>query len=294
MKILVTGAAGQTGKAVVKAFIKKGIDVCAMVHRENQAEQMTEMGVGRAVVGDMMNPTDLRNALNGADAVYFICSAGNPDEYRMGQLSIDISKEMNLRHFIYHSVLHSLLLEMPHHKQKNQVENALVNSGLDYTIIQSAVLMQNLQMSLEQVKQTGVWRQKFYTGNDTALCMVDLNDVAEAAAVIAENLKSHTGATYELCGTENLKLDDVLNILRKRYCREITAEYISDQEFLSGLTKSGAGEYKQDMMIKMFRHYNEHSFTGNAGTLTALIERKPHTLLEFLEEADKINESSHF
>ena len=83
-------------------------------------------------------------------------------------------------------------------------------------------------------------------------------DVAEAVAVNAEELGSHTGATYELCGTENLKLDGVLNILRKIYHREITAEYISDQEFLSGFTKSGASEYKQDMMIKMFRHYNEH------------------------------------
>ena len=212
----------------------------------------------------------------------------------MGQLAIEISKEMKLKHFIYHSVLHSLLSEMPHHDQKNRVENALVNSGLDYTIIQPAALMQNLQISLEQVKQTGVWHQKFYTGNDTALCMVDLNDVAEAAAVIAKNLGSHTGATYELCGTENLKLDGVINILSKIYCREITAEYISDQEFLSGLTKTGASEYKQNMMIKMFRHYNEHSFIGNAGTLTALLERKPHTLLDLLEENDKINKSAHF
>ncbi len=287
MKILVTGAGGQTGKAIIKAFLRKGIDVCAMVHRESQSEQMSEMGVSKTVVGDMMNPPDFRNALDGADAVYFICSAGNPDEYRMGQLAIDISKEMNIKHFVYHSVLHSLLSEMPHHKQKNQVENALVNSGLDYTVIQPAVLMQNLQMSLEQVKQSGVWRQKFYTGNNTALCMVDLNDVAEAAAVIATNLGTHTGATYELCGTENLKLDDILKILCERYHKEVSAEYISDGEYLNGLKKLGAGEYKQDMMIKMFRHYNENSFIGNAVTLSHLLGRKPRTLSEFLTETDK-------
>lgn len=286
MTVLVTGAGGQAGKAVIKALIKKGIDVCAMIHRESQAEQMAEMGVRKTVVGDMMNPDDLRKALEGADAIYFICSAGNSDEYRMGQLAIEVSKEMKLKHFIYHSVLHSLLWEMPHHKQKNQVENELVNSGLAYTIIQPAVFMQNLQMSLEQVKQTGIWHQKFYTGNDTALCMVDLNDMAEAVAVIVENPESHTGATYELCGTENLKLEDVLCVLRKRYHREITAEYISDQDFLNGLKKSGADEYKQDMMIKMFRHYNEHTFMGNARVLTSLLERKPHTLAEYFESED--------
>ncbi len=193
---------------------------------------------------------------------------------------------MKLKHFIYHSVLHSLLWEMPHHKQKNQVENALVNSGLAYTIIQPAVFMQNLQMSLEQVRQTGIWRQKFYTGSDTTLCMVDLNDVAEAVAVIVGDLESHTGATYELCGTENLKLDDVIHVLRSRYHREIISEYISDQAFLDGLRKSGADEYKQDMMIKMFHHYNEHSFMGNARTLASLLGRKPHTLPEYFESED--------
>ena len=53
MRILVTGAGGQTGKAVIKAFIKKGIDVCAMVHRENQVVQMAEMGVRNVAVGDI-------------------------------------------------------------------------------------------------------------------------------------------------------------------------------------------------------------------------------------------------
>lgn len=281
--LLVTGAGGQAGKAVVKTFAEKGIDVCAMVHRESQMKQMEDMGAARVVAGDMMNPDNLRYALEGADGIYFICSAGNPDEYRMGQLAIDIAKEMKLKHFIYHSVLHSLLWEMPHHKQKNQVENALVNSGLAYTIIQPAIFMQNIQMSLAQIEQTGIWHQKFYTENDTALCMVDLNDVAEAVAIIAEDMENHAGATYELCGTQNLKLEDVLAILRRQYHREITAEYISDQAFLDGLKKSGASEYKQDMMIKMFHHYNDHDFIGNARVLTSLLGRKPHTLLEYFQ-----------
>ena len=41
--ILVTGAGGQVGKAVVKTFAEKGIDVCAMVHRESQIKQMEDM-----------------------------------------------------------------------------------------------------------------------------------------------------------------------------------------------------------------------------------------------------------
>lgn len=68
--LLVTGAGGQAGKAVVKSFAEKGIDVCAMVHRESQMKQMEDMGAARVVAGDMMNPDNLRYALEGADGIY--------------------------------------------------------------------------------------------------------------------------------------------------------------------------------------------------------------------------------
>lgn len=282
--ILVTGAGGQTGQAVIKALVKRDIEVCALVHRESQMDQMTVIGAKKAVVGDMLNLCDLQAAMDGADSIYFICSAANPNEYAMGQMAIDAAEKAEIKHFIYHSVLHSILREMPHHKQKNEVENLLVNSRLAYTILQPAVLMQNLHMALEQVKQEGIWNQKFFTEKDTRLCMVDLNDVAEAAAHIALERERHTGATYELCGPENLRMNDILRILEMRYHREITVNYTLDEVILNGLRKSGASEYRQDTMPKMFHHYNEADFLGSDVVLTSLLGRKPHTLAEYLEQ----------
>lgn len=282
--ILVTGAGGLTGQAVIRALVKREIDVCALVHRDSQAEQMTAIGAKKAVAGDMLNPADLQAAMDGADSVYFICSTANPDERTMGQIAIEAAEKMGIKHFIYHSVLHSVLREMPHHKQKNEVENLLVNSGLDYTILQPAVLMQNLQMALEQVKQEGIWNQKFFTEKNTRLCMVDLNDVAEVAARIAQERKQHTGATYELCGPENLRKENIHSILEKRYQREIIVKYTPDEVILSGLRKSGASEYQQDAMLKMFHHYNKADFLGSDVVLASLLGRKPHTLAEYLEQ----------
>lgn len=282
--ILVTGAGGQTGQAVIKALVKRGIEVCALVHRESQMDQMTAIGAKKAVVGDMLNLCDLQAAMDGADSIYFICSTANPNEYAMGQMAIDAAEKVGIKHFIYHSVLHSILREMPHHKQKNEVENLLVNSRLAYTILQPAVLMQNLHMALEQVRQEGIWNQKFFTEKDTRLCMVDLNDVAEAAARIAQEREWHTGATYELCGPENFRKEDIRSILEMRYQREITVKYTPDEVILSGLRKSGASEYRQDTMLKMFHHYNEADFLGSDVVLTSLLGRKPHTLAEYLEQ----------
>lgn len=282
--ILVTGAGGLTGQAVIKALAKKGIEVCALVHRESQSKQMVAIGAQKAVVGDMLNPCDLQGAMDGADSVYFICSTANSDECAMGQMAIDAAEKAGIKHFIYHSVLHSILREMPHHRQKNDVENLLVNSRLAYTILQPAVLMQNLQMALEQVRQEGIWNQKFFTEKDTRLCMVDLNDVAEAAARIVQERERHTGATYELCGPENLRMNDIRRILETRYHREITVNYTPDEVILNGLRKSGASEYRQDAMLKMFHHYNEADFLGSDVVLASLLGRKSHTLAEYLEQ----------
>lgn len=137
--------------------------------------------------------------------------------------------------------------------------------------------MQNLQMALEQVRQEGIWNQKFFTEKDTRLCMVDLNDVAEAAAHIAQERERHTGATYDL------RMNDIRRILETRYHREITVNYTPDEVILHRLRQSGASEYRQDAMLKMFHHYNNADFLGSDVVLAGLLGRKPHTLAEYLE-----------
>lgn len=56
--------------------------------------------------------------------------------------------------------------------------------------------------------------------------IVDLNDVAEAAARIAHERERYTGAAYELCGPEHLRMNDIRYIPETRYHREIVEHYI--------------------------------------------------------------------
>lgn len=191
-------------------------------------------------------------------------------------------------HFAYHSVLHSLLRELPHHAQKNDFENLLVNSGMWYTVLQPAVLMQNLQMSAVSLRQDGVWRQKFFSGTGTLLCMVDLEDVAEAAAVVLADPERHVGATYGLCGPRNYSAADILADLSSHYLRPVTSEFVPDAALLSGIPAGTEPDYRTATMLKMFRHYNEASFLGSPVTLTALLGRPPHSLRAYLAREHRV------
>lgn len=279
--ILITGANGKTGRAIIKALLSKGEQIRAFVHRTEQIQEIESLGVMEVVAGDMMDQKVINEAFIGVRAVYHICSAVNPLEVEIGQMIIKAARLAKVEHFVYHSVLHSVLQDMPHHQKKLMVEEFLVNSGIPYTIIQPAVFMQNILESWKLLSEKGIFQQKFFTTQETRMCMVDLEDLAEAASIILTN-PGHTGATYELCGPENLSLSDMIEAMEQHFGCEIKAETPQDETFAAQLKKLGVGDYQVNTLLKMFQHYNKHGFIGNPNVLTWILGRKPNDFSSFI------------
>ncbi|MBU3201137.1 NmrA family NAD(P)-binding protein [Clostridium estertheticum] len=279
--ILITGANGQTGRAIIKALLSKGEQIRAFVHTTEQIQEIKSLGEIDVFAGDMMNQKSVDEALIGISTVYHICSAVNPNEVEIGQIVINAARNARVEHFVYHSVLHSVLQDMPHHQKKLKVEELMVNSGIPYTIIQPAVFMQNILESWKSLSEKGIFQQKFFTTQETRMCMVDLEDLAEAVSIILTNT-GYTGATYELCGPENLSLSDMLAAMELHFGLEIKVETPQDEMFAAQLKKHGVGDYKVNTLLKMFQHYNEHGFVGNPNVLTWILGRKPNDFSSFI------------
>lgn len=161
--VLVTGASGQVGKHLLRALSAKGIEPRAFIHSKKNEEAVLAEGAAEVFIGDLTSRQDAANAMKGVDTVYFICNAFNPQEDEIGANLIDIAKSIGNITFIYHSVMHSLLSDMPHHQRKQKVEKTLVDSGIPYVIIQPTVFMQMLTPAIQSVKNGGPFVQKFYT-----------------------------------------------------------------------------------------------------------------------------------
>ena len=82
--ILVTGAAGKTGRAEIRALVGKKQSVRALVRREQQGAQVQEIGAAEAVVGDMLDGSVLRQATRGVRSVDHICPNVHPEEISIG------------------------------------------------------------------------------------------------------------------------------------------------------------------------------------------------------------------
>jgi NAD(P)H dehydrogenase (quinone) len=276
--ILVTGAAGKTGRAVIRALAAKGEAVRALVHRPEQAGLVQDLGAQQALVGDMRLQAPVDQAAQGCRAIYHVCPNMRRDELGIGQVAISAARSAQVEQFVYHSVLHPQTEAMPHHWRKLRVEEQLFESGLRYTILQPSVYMQNLLAHWDLIAQQGILPVPYAI--ETRLGMVDLQDVA-AAAVRVLTERGHEGATYELVGTEALSQTEVATVLSHELGRPVRARAISLDEWEGLARRSGLDEYRIETLIKMFRYYERHDFWGSLRVLSWLLGHPPTTLAAF-------------
>jgi uncharacterized protein YbjT (DUF2867 family) len=282
--ILITGAAGKTGRAVVKALFATGDSqkkepIRALVWRSEQIQPMLDLDIQEVVVGDLSSPEVLEQAARGIRAIYHIPPNVNPDEVRIGQGLIQAARSAGVEHFVYHSVLHPQVEAMPHHWQKLRVEELLFTSGLNFTVLQPTVYMQNILAQWDQILNHGVYSVPYAA--TTRLGMVDLEDVAAAAAVVLlEN--GHQGAIYELCGPDVLSQDEIASILAQVTGRPVRVEIQPRQLWEERAWASGLGEYQVTTLLKMFEYYEQNGFWGNPQVLGWLLRRQPGSYKEFI------------
>jgi uncharacterized protein YbjT (DUF2867 family) len=204
----------------------------------------------------------------------------SPDEVLIGQQVITAARNAGVKRFVFHSVLHPQTEAMPHHWNKLRVEELLFESGLDFTILQPAAYMQNVLAGWTAIIQEGIYRVPYPV--ETRLGMVDLEDVAAAAAIVLTE-PGHEGASYELAGPETLTQTEVAAILSKVLGQPVRAEQVSIADWSREARAAGLEEHKIDILVKMFRYYEKFNFWGNPRVLGWLLNRPPRRFHTFIE-----------
>lgn len=278
--ILVTGAGGKTGQAIVRVLSARDERVRALVRRRELVPELHRLGAVDVVVGDLLDLAGMARAMEGVRVVYLIAPNVHPEETRIGEIAIAAAKSAGLERFVYHSVLHPQTRAMPHHWQKLAVEEQLFESGLNFTILQPAAYMQNLLPYWDTLVADGRYWVPYR--EDAALSLVDLDDVAEVAARVLTNSR-HSGAIYELAGPEALTPADIAKVLTERLGRTAKAASLPVSEWVEQARTAGLGEYAIDALAKMFRYYDRFGLQGNPNVLESLLGRAPTTLSEFVD-----------
>lgn len=277
--VLVTGAGGKTGKAVTAALLDKGVPVRAWVRRPEQVPAGAEW-----VTGDLLDGAAWETAVSGVDALYLICPNMFEQETAVGRLAIAAAQKAGISHFVYHSVLHPQTEEMPHHWQKLRVEEMLWASRLPVTVLQPCAYMQNILGGRARIEKEGIYTVPYPV--TTRLSLVDLADVAAAAAVVLTE-PGHVGATYELCGDDAPTQTEVADSLAAVLERPVTAV-----EMPLAVWQEQAAHlpvYARETLAAMFAYYARYDFVGNGRVLSWLLKRPSTSLTAFLGQVNWFN-----
>jgi NAD(P)H dehydrogenase (quinone) len=277
--ILVTGAAGKTGNAVVKALAAKGASVRALVRRTEQVATLKSLGAAEVNVGSFDDPAALQRATDGVRALYHICPNVSREELRYATSLADAAEANKVERFVFHSVLHPQIEAMPHHWRKMRAEEMLFTRSFALTVLQPTAYMQNLLGAWRGITEDGLFRVPYPAA--TRISLVDLDDVAEVAAIVLTQ-SGYDGAVYELAGTPPLSQTEVAATLSASLRKNIRVDVESVEAWETRMRLAHMGDHERETLAAMFRYYAAHGLIGNANTLRWLLGRAPNDLAHFI------------
>jgi uncharacterized protein YbjT (DUF2867 family) len=223
--VLVTGATGRVGRAVVDRLTDAGVPVRALVRRAGSADLPAGVDV---VTGDLTVPASLDAALRGVGTVLLVWTA--PPQTAPAVVD---RLAAHVQRVVYLSAPHRT--PHPFFQQPNpmaalhaEIERLIAATGLDSTIIRPGMFASNaLHWWAAAIRGDGVVRWP-YGAAETA--PIDDRDMTE---VVARTLyeDGHAGGDYVLTGPESLSQADQVTIIGDVLGRPVTFEELPPEEF---------------------------------------------------------------
>jgi len=225
--VLVTGATGNQGGAVVQALLKQGQKVRGMTRNASSAaaEQLRSQGV-EVVAGDFTDQDSLVRAASGVDTIFTMTTPfeeGVERETAQGIAITDAAKEAGVDHLVYSSVASAdQETGIPHFDSKYEVEKHITSSGVPYTIIAPVYFMNNLLMPWTL---PGLRAGKLAAGMPAArtLQQIAVEDIGAFAAAVIERRNTVFGRRFDIAG-DDLTGDESAAILSEVTGRDIQYE----------------------------------------------------------------------
>ena len=229
--VLVTGATGKQGGAVVEALLNRRHQIRALTRNSASpaANRLREQSVEIAA-GDFIDRDSLVRAARGVDAVYAMSTPyeqGAEGEIAQGISITDAVKAAGVAHLIYRSVANAdRATGIQHFDGKYEVEKHIQASGVPYTIVAAVFFMENFLQpwTLSSLSQG---KLAMAMPANRSLQQIAVSDIgAFVAAVIERNDDGVLDHRFDIAGDE-LTGEEAAAILSDVTGREIHYEEFS-------------------------------------------------------------------
>ncbi|WP_261569373.1 SDR family oxidoreductase [Frankia gtarii] len=247
--ILVTGATGSIGRALVRQLRHDGVAARALVRDEAKGRALG----GEFAVGDFDDPRSIAAALNGIDRLFLNGAGAQPADgeqpmVRQQTAIIDAARAAGVDRVVKVSVWHAheggRLAEGAHW----QIEQHLKGSGLGWSVLQPSGFMQNFVTGQGSFSADGNLVGAY---GDAAISYIDCEDIAACAATLLTGPRGD-GETFLLSGPQALTHTQIAEKLSAALGRTVRYVNLPADELVAALTSQGLPpQFAEDVAVLM-------------------------------------------
>jgi uncharacterized protein YbjT (DUF2867 family) len=276
--ILVTGASGNVGGAVMQAVIAGNHPVRAMYRSEADAENIPRGA--SVVVADFGDRRSLAKALDGITRVFLVC-APIPQLVELETNVIELCRQRDLEHLVLNSALGAGTFDASFPAWHRKVERNLERSGVAYSVLRPNSFMQNVaNFYAPTIRSQGV----FYAAlEDAPISYIDVRDVGAFAARLLAG-EPGQGRTYELNGPEALTCNEIAVRLSRFTGRPVRYVNVPPAELKKSVIGVGMPQWQVDALLELQHYYVEGNGGQTDNVVRQMLGRDPIVFEQFLRD----------
>ncbi len=283
--IVITGATGNIGTALVHELLRQGHRVTAVARPSARLEALAQAGASTRA-GDLHDAAFLTEALRGADAAFLMIppDVTAPDVFdhmrQVGEAMAQAVRAASLKQAVF---LSSISADQPagtgpivglHHQEARL--NAL--EGLRVAHLRPAYFMENLFANVGMIQHMGIMGSGMRP--DVAFPMVATKDIAaKAAELLGRGFEA--GSIHYILGPQNYSQQDAAHAIGAAIGRpELPYVQFPYEDAKKGMMGAGLSESMANLYDEMTRSINEEKMQVHEPRTAA--SNSPTTLNEFV------------
>ena len=274
--ILVTGASGNVGSALVAQLRAAGVRFRAAYHSPSKTQRAAADGID-AVTVEMSDSDSVHAALSGVSKV-FLLGAMSPEQTANESNVVEAAVSAGVEHVVKQSLWRADEELTPIARLHRPVERLLETSPLSWTFLRANFYLQAFSTN---------WAGTIRTGNFFAsplirgpIAFVDAEDIARVAfRALTED--GHAGKAYALTGPEALSYDAAAAVLSEVLGRSIAYRGMPNGEALSALTGAGMPAFHAEALVEVCNVYLDGGAEKVTSTVEAVTGQRPRSFREF-------------
>ena len=284
--IVVTGATGQLGRAIVDKLIERipATQVGASVRDPEKSTDLTVRGV-RVRRGDFSDAASLSHAFEGATQVLIVSSnarAQGGDPLAQHRAAIDAARAVGARRVVYTShMAASATSAFPPMRDHFATEQMLQQSGLAWTALRNGFYAASGIAMMGDALKTGVLEAPV----DGRVSWTAHDDLAYVAAIILADEGKYDGPTPPLTGSEALDFGQLAAIASELLGTPVLTRALADDDLRKKMSARSVPDAVVSIALGMYAASRAGEFATVDPTLERLIGRSPIRMRALLASA---------